>query len=75
MIVFMLITFGWYYPVWFFRRRAALNRLSSPRKLKLWRALFAERVTLSGLMTFFFQIFYLQHVINREIAVVRREAV
>jgi hypothetical protein len=42
MIVFMLITFGWYYPVWFFRRRAALNRLSSPRKLKLWRALFAS---------------------------------
>ena len=27
----------------------------------------AERVQLSGLMTFFFQIFYLQHAINRYI--------
>jgi hypothetical protein len=30
---------------------------------------FAQRVELSGLMTFFFQIFYLQHVINKYIAV------
>jgi len=29
--------------------------------------LFVERVTLSGLMTFLFQIFYLQYVINRYI--------
>ena len=137
MIGFTLITFGLYYPVWFFRRRAALNSLDSPRKLQLWplllfAALFVvdfvvalvsgdmppevvigsgpvallalarlaigivmivqcftikamledhlegpdeershmfsfDRVKLSGLMTFFFQIYYLQHIINRHI--------
>lgn len=30
--------------------------------------LFVERVKLSGIMTFFFQIFYLQYVINRHVA-------
>lgn len=138
MIVLSIITFGVYYPVWFFRRRNALNRLSSPRKLRLWPLLtfcavmivdfvvvfasapgtpdqiigagasaalglvrlavailmvvqcfiikdiledhlagpeddpshlmFEGRVKLSGLMTFFFSIFYLQHVINRYVA-------
>ena len=33
MIVFMIISFGLYYPIWWFRRRAGLNRLKSPRKL------------------------------------------
>ena len=32
------------------------------------RSILADRVTLSGLMTFFFQIYYLQYVINRYIA-------
>jgi hypothetical protein len=27
----------------------------------------SERVTLSGILTFFFSIFYLQHIINRDI--------
>jgi len=134
MIVLSIVTFGVYYPIWFFRRRSALNRLSSPRKLRLWplvvccavmfvdwvlafasapgspaqligpgasivlglvrlavgilmlvqcfiikdiledhlagpddasHLMFEGRVKLSGLMTFFFSIFYLQHVINR----------
>ena len=133
MIVFVIITFGLYYPVWWFRRRPGLNRLNSPHKLALWPLLlmaglfalqfglafvtagappvevigeagvwadllfrlgvgvvmlvqafkikdiieehassetdtgtmFADRVTLSGLMTFFFSIFYLQWAINR----------
>lgn len=134
MIVFMIITFGIYYPVWWFRRRPGLNRLNSPRKLSVWAlvaltALFAfqfvlgivegaapeeqlfgpgaqlvvslfqltvsiylllqtfkikamiedhaepaaqsapmfaaERVKLSGVMTFFFSVFYLQWAINR----------
>jgi hypothetical protein len=134
MIVLVIATFGVYYPIWFFRRRSALNRLSSPRKLRLWPLvaccalmivdwvlvfasapgspvqivgagaslvfglvrlavwililvqcfiikdiledhlagpddashwMFEGRVKLSGLMTFFFSIFYLQHVINR----------
>jgi hypothetical protein len=134
MIVLTMVTLGLYYPIWFFRRRGALNRLNSPRKLRLWpltifctvtavdvvvavasapgppaetigdpaatllglvrfatgilmlvqcfftkdiledhlagpeddgsHSLFVERVKLSGLMTFFFQIFYLQYVIN-----------
>ncbi len=133
MIVFLFITFGFYVPIWFFRRRAALNRLDSPLKLQRWplivvcvvyavdfvvnivsgmsgsqssmagiagvlaiarlattiallwpcfvtkniiedhlhrpaaSVLFAEGVKLSGLMTFFFQIFYLQYAINRYI--------
>lgn len=140
MLVFTIVTFGVYIPVWFFRRRAALNRLDSPTKVQLWpfvafvsvivlglavdvvsaplpaalvigrgpalllslarfavailtivqyfrikdiledhiagrgdeagSVLFAaERVRLSGLMTFFFSIYYLQYVINRHIAV------
>jgi hypothetical protein len=138
MIVFAVVTFGLYYPIWFLRRRAALNRLDSPRKLQAWpfvvviawfvfqivlgaaassetpeetfgegtvlllnvvqlavgilmlvqsfvtkdiledhlagpgdqvpSRLLAEAVKLSGVMTFFFQIFYLQYVINRDIA-------
>jgi hypothetical protein len=138
MIVLTIVTFGLYYPIWFFRRRGALNRLNSPRKLRLWpftifctvtvvdvvvviasgpglpagtigaaaadllrlarlaagvlmlvqcfltkdiledhlagpeddvsHSLFVERVKLSGLMTFFFQIFYLQYVINHYLA-------
>lgn len=137
MIVLSIVTFGVYYPIWFFRRRGALNRLSSPRKLRLWplvtfcavmivdfvvvfasapgspkqiigagasaalglvrlavailmvvqcfiikdiledhlagpddpsHLMFEGRVKLSGLMTFFFTIFYLQYVINRYVA-------
>jgi uncharacterized membrane protein len=133
MIVFMIISLGIYYLVWWFRRRPALNRLNSPTKLSIWPPLlmavlfviqipigiadglapdgqaldeqgvmvmaifqlvvtilmivqtfrikeiiedhatpdvhegpiFAETVKLSGLMTFFFSIFYLQWAINR----------
>ena len=132
MIVFLFVTFGFYYPMWFFRRRSKLNRLDSPRKLALWPLLafsavlviqfvvaliagetpvdqaigtgpalalqlsqivvgivmivqcfkikdmiedhaappaggelFVEHVSLSGLLTFFFSIFYLQWAINR----------
>ena len=36
MIVFAVVTFGLYYPIWFLRRRAALNELDSPRKLPTW---------------------------------------
>src|SRR6266566_1911660 len=36
MIVLTVVTFGLYYPIWFLRRRAALNRLDSPRKLPRW---------------------------------------
>jgi hypothetical protein len=36
MIVFFVITLGLYYPLWFLRRRAALNGLDSPRKLQRW---------------------------------------
>jgi len=138
MIVLSIVTFGLYYPIWFLRRRAALNRLDSPRKLRLWpfviiiawfvfqfivgitagsaprgqaigegaalllnlvqlavvilmvvqsfftkdiledhlvgpgdqvpNPLLVDTVKLSGVMTFFFQIFYLQYVINRYIA-------
>ena len=127
MIVLTILTLGLYYPVWFLRRRAALNRLESPRKLQLWPFLIflafwllqiviviasgpespeqtigagaslllrlsrlavgilmvvqcffikdiledhlagPEAVTLSGLMTFFFQIYYLQYAINRHV--------
>jgi hypothetical protein len=132
MFVFLFATFGFYYVIWFFRRRTKLNRLDSPRKLALWPLLlfsavwviqivvglvagetpvdealgtgttlllqllqivvgivmivqcfkikdiiedhaappvgadlFVERVSLSGLLTFFFSIFYLQWAINR----------
>jgi hypothetical protein len=134
MIVLFVVTLGLYYPIWFLRRRAALNGLDSPRKLQRWpfllvfaffvfqstlaiayapeevpgegsllfslvrlvvallivvqcfiikdiledhlagpddtisNSVLSDRVRLSGLMTFFFQIFYLQHVINRHIA-------
>jgi hypothetical protein len=136
-VVFLLaiVTFGLYYPVWFFRRRSGLNRLDSSRKLALWplvtfavflafqfvlavaagdstpeekwgsgvavllmlwqlgvsilmvvqcfvikgiiedhaqeaggdaeRGLFKPPVKLSGLMTFFFSILYLQYAINK----------
>ena len=133
MVVFMIITLGLYYPVWWFRRRPGLNRLNSPKKLAAWPLLlmtalwvfqfglglveglrpgeeiigaggrllmslvqlavgilmivqafkikdmiedhgspevesgpmFVDHVQLSGLMTFFFSIFYLQWAINR----------
>jgi len=133
MIVFLVISFGVYYVIWFFRRRAGLNRLDSSRKLPMWPLLlwaaffgvqfvlglvagsrplpevigavgdgvltlfqfvvgitmivqsfavkdiiqdhatpppdpdqrFVEQVQLSGLMTFFFSIFYLQWAINK----------
>jgi hypothetical protein len=137
MIVLTIVTFGLYYPVWFLRRRAALNQLDAPRKLPLWpfllflafvvirlvvsiasgsspreqtigegaaallslgqlavgivivvqsffikdileghlagpgddasSSILSNSVRLSGLMTFFFGIFYLQYVINRDI--------
>jgi len=138
MLLLSIVTFGLYFPIWFLRRRAALNRLDSPRKLRLWpfviavtwfvfhlivgiaagsaplgqaiseraaltlnlvrftvgilmlvqsfytkdiledhlagpgdelpNPLLVDTVKLSGVMTFFFQIFYLQYVINRYIA-------
>ena len=138
MILFTVLTFGLYPTIWFFRRRAALNELNSPRKLQLsplvifstvvaigivvnvisvpdspenvigtapylifrlvqfgvWimmvfqcfiikdiledhiagpddptaPPLFVERVRLSGLATFFFNVFYLQYIINKYIA-------
>ena len=144
MIVLFIVTSGLYYPFWFLRRRVALNRLDSPRKLRLWPflvylALFslefvvafdagfepneqpigagasilfdfiqiavgilmivqcfiikdiledhltvpegydsglfsAKPVKLSGLKTFFLQIFYLQWVINRDIVASQRRA-
>src|SRR4051794_19359037 len=36
MLVLTIVTFGLYYPIWFLRRRAALNGLDSPRKLRRW---------------------------------------
>ena len=36
MIVLAIVTFGFYYLIWFFRRRNALNALNSPRKVALW---------------------------------------
>src|SRR5207249_6887538 len=145
MIVLAIVTLGLYYPIWFLRRRDALNRLDSPRKLQRWpflifiaffvlqfmvglasgsaprertigaeaslllsllqlaveilmvvqcfftkdiledhlagpedntsSSIFVDRVKLSALMTFFFQILYLQHIINRHIAVSQPKAV
>jgi hypothetical protein len=36
MIALTLVTIGLYYPCWFLRRRVALNRLGSAKKLALW---------------------------------------
>src|SRR5262245_62725650 len=36
MLLFTFLTLGLYPTIWFFRRRAALNQLNSPRKLQLW---------------------------------------
>jgi len=36
MIVLFILTLGLYYPVWFLRRRKALNILDSPKKLDRW---------------------------------------
>ena len=41
MVVFLFISFGLYYLIWFFRRRRGLNRLDSPRKLPMWPLLLA----------------------------------
>jgi hypothetical protein len=138
MIVLTVVTVGLYYPIWFWRRRTALNGLNSSTKLRLWpfvtfttvfavvlvvevisdparpadvigmvpalilyltrlaaglliiwqcfvikdiledhligptdrvlSSLTDERVELSALMTFFFQIYYLQYAINRYVA-------
>jgi hypothetical protein len=138
MFLFVIISFGIYFLVWWFRRRPGLNRLNSPRKLPLWPLLllvalwvfnlilgfvgaaapdreavpgsllfsifqivvgismivqsfwakeiiedhaapdpesgptFGGHVKLSGLMTFFFSIFYLQWAINRYIVGAQR---
>ena len=143
MIAIFIVTLGLYFPIWFLRRRAALNRLDSPTELRMWPFLMyggyfvlefitafmaefspdhtnarelamfvtglrmitsivmivqcfvvrsiledhlagpddavsypsvVERVKLSGLMTFFFHIFYLQWAINRYIVGGRQEA-
>ena len=129
MVVLTVVTFGVYYPLWFLRRRAALNQLNSPKKLAAWPFMLLlaflvsqiilalasdpeapaegstgglifrlvrlaigllivvqcffikdiledhlsdhEAVPLSPIMTFFFQAFYLQHVINRHVATAR----
>jgi hypothetical protein len=135
MVVLTIVTLGFYYLVWWFRRRPGLNRLNSPRKLAIWpllvftaqfvlqfglgflegaapelevigeggkafvtlfqvavgilmivqafkikniiedhaevaqsESMFVEPVQLSGLMTFFFSIYYLQWAINRYVA-------
>ena len=137
MVMLTVLTLGFYYPIWFLRRRRGLNALDSPRKVAMWPfllllALFivefltgfvsagrpeqvlgaqastllsfselavgilvlvqcfsikdiledhlrgpenSERgplaqlteAKLSGFMTFLFTIFYLQHVINRDL--------
>jgi hypothetical protein len=137
MIVLTIVTLGFYYPIWFLRRRRPLNELDSPVKLPLWPFLLlladfaiefavafaaaprtpaeligtgpamalllarlavgiltliqcfrikdiledrlaaddgplagtmlASQAQLSGLMTFLFTIFYLQHIINRDL--------
>ena len=36
MILFTVATLGVYFPIWYLRRRAALNALDSPRKVPLW---------------------------------------
>lgn len=36
MIVLFVGTLGFYHPIWFLRRRSALNHLESPVKLDLW---------------------------------------
>lgn len=136
-VLFTIVTFGFYYLLWFVRRRPGLNRLDSPRKLAAWplvlfaidllmsvvigfvngatgnrsipsavgviaqlyqlavgvlmivqcfrikdiiedhaspetSELFAEHVRLSGLMTFFFSIFYLQWAINKYVLTSRQ---
>jgi hypothetical protein len=137
MIALTVISLGFYYPIWFLRRRTALNSLDSPRKLEAWpfllllgywiaqfsvsiaaggrplaaafgegaamvlslvqlgvgivtlvqcffikdiledhlagpedtlsSGLLSDRVQLSPILTFLFQIFYLQYVINRSV--------
>lgn len=135
MVLFTVISLGIYYLIWWLRRRDALNRLNSSKKVAIWPllllgllfagslvlgilagslgegapivqtgnlvssvvqivvsiamliqtfrvkdiiedhaapdphsdTLFVERVQLSGLMTFFFSIYYLQWAINRHI--------
>jgi cytidine/deoxycytidylate deaminase-like protein len=36
MIILFIVTFGWYYPIWFVRRRVALNRLDTRWNLRRW---------------------------------------
>jgi hypothetical protein len=36
MVVFLVITLGFYLPIWFLRRRKGFNALNSPRKLSVW---------------------------------------
>jgi hypothetical protein len=36
MLIFTAVTLGFYYPIWFLRRRAALNALDSPQKIAAW---------------------------------------
>ena len=36
MILFVVLSLGIYYVIWWFRRRPGLNRLNSPRKLPVW---------------------------------------
>ncbi len=36
MVLLTIVTFGFYCPVWFLRRRPGLNALDSPRKVPAW---------------------------------------
>jgi len=58
----------------FFTKDILEDHLSGPGD-DIPNPLFAETVKLSGVMTFFFQIFYLQYVINRHIAAPKSSAV
>jgi hypothetical protein len=103
-IVFTIVTFGFYFLIWWFRRRPGLNRLNSPKKISLWPLLLVivlyvvqfvvafmqeaapdalspavglaasifQIFKLSGVMTFFFSIFYLQWAINRYVIAAQR---
>ena len=68
MIAIFIVTLGLYFPIWFLRRRAALNRLDSPTELRMWPFLMYGGYFVLEFITAFMVEFAPDHANARELA-------
>ncbi len=63
MLFFMIITLGLYYPIWFLRRRDAINKLHSKEKLGSGIFIFSILATCIYLFFYFMRGFYYYDIV------------